>query len=152
MKARGRLQPDNPAAAVMSRREGLKLLTEINKATLKAKDFTTYRALRDRVLEMRNATLPALERVLDVQEVAITQKFERDTLYVRVGSANKQKVDVVENAFKDFAVKHSYRTVLVEVCRCPRACRRARDGLVVIPSIALLPGLSSPARLVAMMY
>jgi hypothetical protein len=118
MKARGRPQPENPAAVVMSRREGLKLLTEINKATLKAQDFTTYRALRDRVLDMRNATLPALERVLDAQEVDITQKFERDTLYVRVGSANKQKVDVVENAFKDFAVKHSYRTVLVEVCVC----------------------------------
>eukprot|EP00750_Incisomonas_marina_P021571 INCI455.1.p1 GENE.INCI455.1~~INCI455.1.p1 ORF type:complete len:180 (-),score=32.02 INCI455.1:1159-1698(-) len=104
----------NPAEKVMSRREGLRLLQEINKATLKAKDFTTYRMLRDRVLDRRNATLPALERVLFAQEVAITQKFERDTLYVRLASANKQKADVVENAFKEFGVKHSFRTVLIE--------------------------------------
>lgn len=105
----------NPAEKVMSRREGLRLLQEINKATLKAKDFTTYRMLRDRVLDRRNATLPALERVLFAQEVAITQKFERDTLYVRLASANKQKADVIENAFKEFGVKHSFRTVLIEV-------------------------------------
>lgn len=111
----------NPAEKVMSRREGLRLLQEINKATLKAKDFTTYRMLRDRVLDRRNATLPDLERVLYTQEVAITQKFERETLYVRIGTANKQKVDVVENAFKDFGSKHSFRTVLIEV-RCPTCC------------------------------
>ena len=110
----------NPAEKVMSRREGLRLLQEINKATLKAQDFATYRALRDRVLDMRDATLPALERVLYAQEVAITQKFERDTLYVKVASANRQKVDVVENAFKEFAAKHSFRTCLLYTSPSPR--------------------------------
>lgn len=104
-----------PTDKVLTRKEGLKLLQEINRATLKAKDFTTYRALRDRVLDRRSATLPELEQVLYAQEVAITQKFERDTLYVKVGSANKQKVQVVENAFKDFASKHAFRSVVIEV-------------------------------------
>ena len=83
--------------------------------TAKAQDFPTYRALRDRVLSRYSATLPALETVLFSQEVAITGKFERDTLYVKVGTANKQKVEVVENAFKDFASKHTFRSCLVEV-------------------------------------
>ena len=128
MKPRRLARPKvvNPSAKVMSRREGLKLLQEINKATVKAQDFKAYRSLRDRILSIRNRTLPELERVLYTQEVAITQKFERDTLYVKVGSANKQKVEVVENAFKDFASKHTFRTVLIEVwfCRLRQVCNR----------------------------
>ena len=128
MKAKSKKVVD-PAEKVLSRREGLKLLQEINRVTVKAKDFPTYRALRDRVLSMRNATLPSLERVLFTQQVAITQKFERDTLYVKMGSANKQKVDVVENAFKDFGTKHAFRTVLIE-------------GLPVNPAVKRPHGLS----------